>query len=742
MLQHTQLLKAYLRYLTFLISFTSLCQQQDSVVYADSSLNNLMLQLSSIDFNHGNLKDSSRIKLEKGDLVNEFEISNSFEYGLLSGYITKQTSPLSIYSNTGKVGLNLGPLPFDFSYRYSTFKNPIGVNNYVRFSLNTSKLNSRTEDLDNNFHNNFIEKINSLESEKGAIQSKLGCAEVYKLKLKSEIGKRESEINKIDLEHNQRVELTDSLNYITVDTNLVNNEDYLNQYNSKREELEKLKRQYDTVMVLYTKAISIYNQYNELIGKLEKLKNTKSQINLDDQKKNYSEPSSSFLTNIKTLDVGLTYPSVSGLSNNNLPIKGVNFEYQQDDWYLLLSSGVTISNINASTNAVENLINNTENSFNQFDFQQLNDERFITNVKSGYGQKENSHIYLGAQYINRSIAPIKFQSDSLPIPMLGLELDMRLSSKYLPNTKLDLVLNKTSNYESLRDSSKNIFNSLFSEERTNAGLFKITQVFPLLKSSIEGSVRIIDPFSDVRSLGIVQNDNIQYQVRSTHKIAKGWVLGGIYRYVRNNLTQLQDSTARVNIVGFSLAGNLLNRIQLTLNTQVLTQNNRTNIIENTNNNYVLGAGLSYEYELADIKNAIVISYNDILISDTLGLNLFRNISFSNVSKFESIINTVSLNYFEMNVPELEQNTSLVLGEKINWTFNQTQLEVNFKYAFSTNYNRNWGGSIRLKQKLFTQFELEASFEKMVLGDFYNYFNRDRFDRFPYAIKTQLTYKLK
>ena len=130
------------------------------------------------------------------------------------------------------------------------------------------------------------------------------------------------------------------------------------------------------------------------------------------------------ISNIKTLEFGLSYPTITGMSKNSVPIKGLNVEYQENNWYLAFCSGFTLNNLMISNDAIQNKLFNSQNLFNQFDFQNIKDRGWITNVKTGLGKPNETHIYLGFRYLTNSI-PTKGASDTLTIPSLSNELDIR-----------------------------------------------------------------------------------------------------------------------------------------------------------------------------------------------------------------------------------------------------------------------------------------------------------------------------
>ena len=121
-------------------------EQQDSSLFdLDYSVKKYISSLNSIQNQKNSIKpfvDSSL--LEKVKLLSRIKLEGNlligFDHGLLLGYIdTSNVNPISVLRSEGDLGLNAMGLPLRFSYNYSSFRNPLGVNNFMRFSLDTEK---------------------------------------------------------------------------------------------------------------------------------------------------------------------------------------------------------------------------------------------------------------------------------------------------------------------------------------------------------------------------------------------------------------------------------------------------------------------------------------------------------------------------------------------------------------------------------------------------------------------------
>ena len=122
-------------------------EQQDSSLFdVDYSVKKYISSLKSIQNQKNSIKPfSDSSLLEKVKLLSRIKPEGNlligFDHGLLLGYIdTSNVNPISVLRSEGDLGLNAMGLPLRFSYNYSSFRNPLGVNNFMRFSLDTEKI--------------------------------------------------------------------------------------------------------------------------------------------------------------------------------------------------------------------------------------------------------------------------------------------------------------------------------------------------------------------------------------------------------------------------------------------------------------------------------------------------------------------------------------------------------------------------------------------------------------------------
>jgi hypothetical protein len=96
----------------------------------------------------------------------------------------------------------------------------------------------------------------------------------------------------------------------------------------------------------------------------------------------------------------------------------------------------------------------------------------------------------------------------------------------------------------------------------------------------------------------------------------------------------------------------------------------------------------------------------------------------------------------MNDPQLLMGHSTVISNDFTQTKRKVQWTAGMKYALNTQVGSTIGGKIEIKYELSKSLQLSFRAEKMVFGDFYQYYNQARFERFPYAFCSKINYLIK
>jgi hypothetical protein len=741
---HYSRIKIYLAFCSFLPIFHGKAQLvQKNVGNPDSLFEAFIVSAKQL-----NLDSSSQNKFSLDAVTDRFNFKESVlslsenlsgkvsltdEFGLLTAYVNpNSTAPLHVLRTEGDLRLPIFNMPLQLNYRYSTFQNPIGVNNYVRLhfdpamgkQLLASKKNEAVQQLD--------ELHSSLDQKQTLLQGKLGMAEVYLLQQKEQLlnsAQLQEALNAQigELETQIQNEQSDSLRQ-----DLAQKKDSLQrQKENAEQQLNKAKENLEKLQAVYGKLMSMYQLLLDAKEQIEDKKKTLQAFNSGDLAK----------PQLSKMDIGLCYPSFSGLSTNLMPMKGFETEFTKGLWYYSVAGGITLNNLMVSTNVIDNKLINAQNFFNQFDYQNLKEQNWMGMVKTGYGDKDGTHAYVGFRYV--TTAAKLGAADTIKAPGAGLELDLQWQPKWRPNMKFGLIYGKTSVQTTAADSTtRNAFSTLFSGVRSNAALLTYTQKIPVLKSEVKLGARWIDPFADNRSFGIVQANNFRVEVKTNTKLGSNMSIGLNARRDQNNLLNASDTTIFLSYFGCTLESQLFRNIHVSLNGAYLAQQT---IIKNaqsqTRGNYIGSIQLSSPFELFETPHLFQFVFSDYFITDQLSSGSFTSVQTNLSSKLNQGINQFGLSYFKMNDPQILDGHSTIISNDFTKTGSKLQWTAGVKCAVHSTLGTTFGGKAELKYAYSKTLQLSFRAEKLVFGDFYQYYNPGRFDRFPYAFCSKLNYTI-
>lgn len=699
---------------------------------SDSLINNRANNLNPIN---DSLFGSAKIKDALKALPSAIQgrVSATDEFGLLTAYVQpNSTAPLHVFRTEGDLKLPIFNMPLQLNYRYSTFQNTIGVNNYVRLHFEPSMGKQLVLSQKNEALQQLDELHSSLDKQQTQLQGKLGMAEVYLLQQKEQL-LNSTKLEEIlyaqiaELETQIQNEQSDSLRQelaLKKDSLERQKENAEQQLNKAKENLEKLQAIYDKLMNLYQTFLASKDQIDEKKKTLQNL-----------------NPGELGKTHLSKMDLGLCYPSFSGLSTNLMPMKGFETEFTKGLWYYSVAGGITLNNLMVSTNVIDNKLINAQNFFNQFDYQNLTDQNWIGMIKTGYGVKDGTHAFIGFRYVTNAV---KMESlDSIKAPGAGLELDLQWQPKWRPNMKFGLIYGKTSLQTTAADSSgKNAFSTLFSNARSNAALLTYTQKIPDLKSEVKLGARWIDPFADNRSFGIVQANNFRIELKTNTKLGSNMSIGLTARKDQNNLLNASDTTVHLTYLGCTFESQLFKRIHLSANAAYLEQlSTFKNAQRQTRGNYIGSIQLSSPFELFETPHLFQFVFSDYFITDQLSSGSFRSVQTNLSSKLNQGVNQFSLSYFKMDDPQILDGHSVIISNDFTKTSRKLQWTAGVKCAVHSTLGTTFGGKAELRYSFSKALQLSFRAEKLVFGDFYQYYNPGRFERFPYTFCSKLNYTI-
>lgn len=665
------------------------------------------------------------------------QITTSYSYGLNTIYIDSNRSVGSIFNTHGDLNSTLFKIPLNISFNYSTLKIPLGTTNYFRASYDKNKMNQIQVDNLNNILDNMEDQEQKFKTKKGELLGTMGLMEVNLDKLKNLIEK-ESQIYLTEYEKKCKKDL--SLDLDTTNVKLDFEKINTSKLDSLNSRIIKLKNYQDSLQNMYSKIVNTKQKVDSLLTKVENAKNTYSQL-LNDQVDNTNfdhsfKSKSGFLNKINSLDVGLSYPKTTGLSNQNVPIKGINIEFQFNKIYLAIASGLTLNNWMFSVNEIQNQLNFNQNVFNQFDFQRIKNNGWRTTVKSGYGSPGTTHALIGINYLT----PLDFLSSNhsgfnTQKQSAAIELDLAYLPTFYKGGKLEVVYGKTSaNQSNDSTASLNITKAIFSNYASNLLNTKYTQNITIIKSELSINYRRIDPFANTASLGVTQPNHQRLEFKSTHRIHSLIRMNVLYKREETLKKINQLNEVKLDVFGLELSGYKSKIFNYSVH---LNQVYHTMKIADTikkGSNYIFGASISSNYETDEFKFNSNVNYNDFLISDSINLNKFTQFS---LNQSMSGINWSAGVFYELFIKKSELNNSKtnVFGINAKYTTKKISWHASIKYAYSENTS-SVGGHLEVIGRINKWLEISLKGERFVMGDFYRNFYRTQYEQFPYLITIQ------
>lgn len=757
---------------------------RDSVQITDTFLVSLDLKKYMSDFQVPNvslpfdLKSKHPENLPSKDSLLQWQqfitaidgkVNMGYDIGQLPNYVAPNVvRPMQVFHTEASLNSTILFLPVKLSWRYATIKSPIGVNNYFRLSMDVDRFKELSKLNQVEVKGQIDQQLDVLSKKQGELNGKLGYSELLRdqmhLQLQKALQAQEAKLKEI-AEEKAKFEylkmdslLRDSINKVEPSKrdSLMNacNEKH-NQALAAQQKLDSLEAQFE----LREKQIEQIRQKADTIqfyvSKLSSMKNQLDSIetNALDQKekwmtiaKSVSAKQLQSLGLVKKLDIGLTYPKTSALSKNAIPVKGIDMEIQKGHWLYALTAGVTMNNLMVTNNTLQNTLQNTSNLFNQFDFQSIKDKRIIVMAKTGYGDKDQTHAYVGIRYTNKAISTGFYQADSSSKvnSAVGIEMDLRWVPSFTKGTAVDLVYGKTSLAQQSTDTiSIYPMKSLFSADRTHTGLFRINQQVNRFHSTFTASFRFLDAKADMASMGVLQPNNLRVELQSKHKITSGTQIGFTYRTDQNNVNRMLDTTKQVDMYGFNSNTVLFDKIQLSSQISYLNQRYRLPLVLNQAMNYMAVISANGNYAVLGLKQNTGIQADFYKITSKLGLNILTHVAIDQQTKFYSGKNTFTLAYFESKVPGvLENSQTWLVQDAAQIKFNRMDFSTGMKVAKSTIYGRQIGGFVGILFQWTKQLSLMTRMEKLILGDFYNSYDPIRFAQFPFYIQTSINYQFK
>ncbi len=681
-------------------------------------------------------------------------VQMGYSYGLNTIFRDSSKTIGSIYTVSGSGNTQFFKLPVKISFNYNSLKVPLGTNNYFRISYDKEKLMRNKNQL----LNQQLDQLKSVEKklldQKGDLSELQSYLEVYLVSLKEkyeqeirsaatrELNKRKDKIEGQLDSLKQRVQdrLPDTLGppfHFKDSLNIPDSLELQNRFNPK---IERARLAKERVEGYYNKLLAIREKSEKLLNEIQQRKEqlTNARNSLKTKQFNIKDPSGvkkvDWMSAIKKVDIGLTYPSTTGLSNQSTAVKGIGSEWQFNQFYLAFSSGLTLNNVMLSTNQLDNELIYNQNVFNQFDFHRVAQNGILTTLKTGWGTPSSTHVFVGMNHLTNTRLPQTEQS--VNAPSISLELDIRYVPTFMKGAVLDLVYGKTSINRARDTSDISMFNSLFSNYKSNSYLAKYTQTVAKLKSTFSFSFRQIDHGVNTNLYGLLQPGSRRLQFESKHNIRSFFKLATTYKLEESLGTANQ---IRLNTVGGNVSGSVTEYISYHVNAHYVNSQITSASQMKEGNNYLIGAGVQAYQTWGNKRGVLGITYTDFLLADSSQLTRFTQFGFQ--SSLESAKWMVSIgvdHFYQQSEIDPSRTTVCHVGVKIKekkWV-----LDMVAKYAVGKPQS-SLGGHVELKWEVLRFMELNMRAERLVLGNFYRNYYRSYYNQFPYLLSISTKFKL-
>lgn len=736
----------------------------------NSKLSGLKKNLNT-DSVQSKLKDKISIRkdatLNKGTILNKIKnvfptgsISLGYDYGFLP-YTVNMPSPAQAIKTEGRVGIDVFNIPVDVTFFYSSQKNLIGLNNYFRISYNADRYKDKLSNKLTGNLDNYKNQLGSLNAQKQQLMQKMAYTDYLSSIEPDKWPVDTSSLQKPDLNAPKISGVAlDSNRYIpnyskpdstkitnSLKDSLKNNSNY-SKADSIAQKAKYYKQKTDSVMKLYDTYKSKYDVLNDSakktqakINELETLTNAGYAPYLS--KLPYFNKVQNFLSGIKKFDLGLCYPSYSTFLANNVPVRGINLEYQKNDRFFAFTYGTTVSTLLYNNRNIDGFLQSVRNSYNYFDANNLEAGRKILSAKFGVGTKENNHFFAGfligkglTSYLHSGSEDIASRPKE---SNLVIEVDIR--QKLLKNTFLDVVMGKSSLQESdlnmdvIRTAAKEVFSGF----RSYAFLVKLNTKISATKSNLTFSVRWVDPFFKSFGIGFIRSDNMRYEVKLDQPLTKVLRYTGMLRYEEDNLLKLLNYKNTFysinNTISYKIRRGLMLRVGYT--PLIRTLNGDNYHIQNKNS--ITTGIITFTPKSRNIQKQFNLLYNYYLVNTDSSQINFQNFAYQHQITFKNGFKTgFNMSWFKNNLKDSTSNNVFLGVLDVGYQFkNGSSFSVAGKSAYKLNKEFYPGFIVKSSIKLSKSFYWESQVEKFIVGDLFNGYDLNNLKKFPYYCYTKI-----
>jgi len=534
---------------------------------------------------------------------------------------------------------------------------------------------------------------------------------------------------------------------------------------SQTDSLNRQKKLYRDSINYYIRQVrridSIPGKIKEYEGKIQKYESEigKAQGTIATLKKSgknvngfnpYTKGWAKILSSVKKFELGLCNPDYSTYLVSGITLKGVNLELENDNYFFAFTYGKTVNTLLFTNNAVQNSLVNTKNLYNYFDFNNLTNGRRVAALKFGLGKMAGNHLYIGflnGEGLNSYTTNYTSFTDgalaSYTEKNYVVEIDGKLA--FDPKNNLTLVYGKSYMQQNVIASEQPStgFTSATQADHSNAAMLKYTSDITKTKTKITLTTRLIQPFFNSFGVGFMSSDDFRYELKAEQTLSSKLKLTVSYKKDQDNLLALFAYKTTLYTLGTNLTAKL-NRyftLRVAYNPVVQDITSQDNTYHASNKNNISNAIVSYTPKVKNFNSTFNLAYSYYNLSSDSVHNVMQSVIINNVSQFKnSFQNTCAISWFYTNHTDSINSNTLLLSDNVSYKLkNGVSFTLGLKLAQNNIYHTQLGYLGKLDVPLVKKLTAEASFEKIVIGDFYNNYNIAQIERFPYFCSMKLIY---
>lgn len=661
-------------------------------------------------------------------------VSLGYEYGILP-YVPPEKYPTGGFKSEGRVSVMVFNIPVEVTYRYTTVKGGIGINNFFRVAYDVNRYKDELE-------------------KKTALKQRLKKVELDNL----EINRQEMAMKMEYMKMLSNLELPvfsmpDTSFSVNMNLPTVNSDTLGSFKNAKMDFPTKMQiyvRQRDSILKLTEQGKAKYLEYkakyDSLLLAIEKIKKGSQQIKEFGNKgkiprTDIKSKAETFLQNIRKFEIGLCNPTYSLFMLSNSPLKGVNLEYETKEHFFAITYGTTVNTAFYNPNTLQGKIQEVKNFYNFLDLNDFSSGRKILALKGGKGKKEGNHFFTGI-LLGRGRMDYLSTID----PKYGKKecnVVVELDGKYAFSDQLsaDIIFGKSSlQTEDISiEQIKKSFREIVSSYRSNAMQVRLNYDLQKTNTKIQLISRWIDPYFKSFGVSFLRSDNIRYEIKADQVITKNIKYSFSYRKEEDNLLELFDYKNIFTTISNGLSIRMPKGISIRLNYSPLVRTFINGDQRIRDFNSISTAMIAYVPRSKHVQinyNILYSKYN--VISDSANIH-FGNISYSHQFQFENGFKTsATTSWFNNTSKDTLNNKTYLCVVDIGYTSaRQNSFTIGGKSAFKRGFQAEYGFIAKITIKVLNNTFWETESEKILTGDYYSNLIESKIDRFPFYISSKL-----